>query len=209
MVGQDRADQTSMTLKARIFQPIRTKQLLASTNYFFISLAMLDSLDQTCGNTESLRAITLILHEVRLTWGRLILVWSVALSVFCISLQYQEKFLISWRKKALLISSSLRDEQLGKALERMWIEWQAWRQYSCLHAKQCFTGVIRQEAELSKKRDQEGLREGKRLLFSFFSLPPLFFFLLWYPIPFRASCAVVRKRLFCVLRIRVLPVMCD
>ena len=209
MVGQDRADQTSMTLKARIFQPIRTKQLLASTNYFFISLAMLDSLDQTCGNTESLRAITLILHEVRLTWGRLILVWSVALSVFCISLQYQEKFLISWRKKALLISSSLRDEQLGKALERMWIEWQAWRQYSCLHAKQCFTGVIRQEAELSKKRDQEGLREGKRLLFSFFSLPPLFFFLLWYPIPFRASCAVVRKRLFCGLRIRVLPVMCD
>lgn len=74
MVGQDRADQTSMTLKARIFQPIRTKQLLASTNYFFISLAMLDSLDQTCGNTESLGAITLILHEVRLTWGRLILV---------------------------------------------------------------------------------------------------------------------------------------
>ena len=176
MVGQDRADQTSMTLKARTFQPIRTKQLLASTNYFFISLAMLDSLDQTCGNTESLRAITLILHEVRLTWGRLILVWSVALSVFCISLQYQEKFLISWRKKALLISSSLREERLGKALERMWIEWQAWRQYSCLHAKQCFTGVIRQEAELSKKRDQEGLREGKRLLFSFFSLPQLFFF---------------------------------
>ena len=74
MVGQDRADQTSMTLKARIFQPIRTKQLLASTNYFFISLPMLDSLDRTCGNTESLRAITLILHEVRLTWGRLILV---------------------------------------------------------------------------------------------------------------------------------------
>ena len=66
MVGQDRADQTSMTLKARIFQPIRTKQLLASTNYFFISLAMLDSLDRTCSNTE--------LHEVRLVWGRLILV---------------------------------------------------------------------------------------------------------------------------------------
>ena len=67
MVGQDRADQTSMTLKARIF-------LLASTNYFFISLPMLDSLDRTCGNTESLGAITLILHEVRLVWGRLILV---------------------------------------------------------------------------------------------------------------------------------------
>ena len=74
MVSQDRADQTSMTLKARIFQSIRTNQLLASTNYFFISLAMLDSLDRTCGNTESLRAITLILHEVRLAWGRLILV---------------------------------------------------------------------------------------------------------------------------------------
>ena len=35
VVSQDRGDWTSMTLKARIFQPIRTKQVLASTYYFF------------------------------------------------------------------------------------------------------------------------------------------------------------------------------
>ena len=35
VVSQDRGDWTSMTLKARVFQPIRTKQLLASTYYFF------------------------------------------------------------------------------------------------------------------------------------------------------------------------------
>ena len=33
------------------------------------------------------------------------------------------------------------------------------------------------------------------------------FFLFSYPVPFRASCAVVRKQLFCGLRIQVLPVM--
>ena len=38
VVSQDRGDRTSRTLKqckARVFQPIRTKQLLASTYYFF------------------------------------------------------------------------------------------------------------------------------------------------------------------------------
>ena len=35
VVSQDRGDWTSMTLKARVFQPIRTKQVLASTYYFF------------------------------------------------------------------------------------------------------------------------------------------------------------------------------
>ena len=35
VVSQDRGDWTSMTLKARAFQPIRTKQLLASICYFF------------------------------------------------------------------------------------------------------------------------------------------------------------------------------
>ena len=35
VVTQDRGDWTSMTLKARVFQPIRAKQLLASICYFF------------------------------------------------------------------------------------------------------------------------------------------------------------------------------
>ena len=39
------------------------------------------------------------------------------------------------------------------------------------------------------------------------SHPSSFFFLFSYPVPFRASCAVVRKQLFCGLRIQVLPVM--
>ena len=44
--------------------------------------------------------------------------------------------------------------------------------------------------------------------FTFHFFPPTsVFFLFSYPVPFRASCAVVRKQLFCGLRIQVLPVM--
>ena len=59
VVSQDRGDWTSMTLKARVFQPVRTKQLLASICYFFelISLAMLDLQYCTCSNTEGRRAV--------------------------------------------------------------------------------------------------------------------------------------------------------
>ena len=137
-------------------------------------------------------------------WGRLILVWSVALSSVLHS-KIKRNSLFLGGKRTLLISNfffkrGVTLQSLGTSWER---EWQEGREDSSLRNNGLLV-LWGKGQNRSKKRDQEGLGEWERLFFFF--LPPTPLFLLTCPVPFRASCAVVRRQLFCRLRIRVLPV---
>ena len=95
-------------------------------------------------------------------------------------------------------------QSLGTSWER---EWQAGRKDSSLRSNGLLV-LWGKGQNRSKKQDQKKLGEWERLLFFFHppTDPPTPLFFCSRPVPFRALCAVVRKQLFCRLRIRVLPV---
>ena len=139
-----------------------------------------------------------------MVWGRLILVWSVALS-FVLHSKITRNSLFLGGKRTLLISNfffkrGVTLQSLGTSWER---EWQTGREDSSLRSNGLLV-LWGKGQNRSNKRDQEGLGEWERLFFFF--LPPTPLFLLSSPVPFRASCAVVRRQLLCRVRIRVLPV---
>ena len=146
---------------------------------------MMDFWDCKCSNTESLRAIT---HN---GVGTINPCLRVALSFVCTPISREIPYFLAENGRPLSVVFFKERSESAKLENGR--EWQVTgREYSSLRSNGLLV-LWGKGVELSKKRDQEGLEERKRLLLIFLSPVPIFFFLLSCPVPFHVFRQEIRN----------------
>ena len=137
---------------------------------------MMDFWDCKCSNTESLRAIT---HN---GVGTINPCLRVALSFVCTPISREIPYFLAENGRPLSVVFFKERSESAKLENGR--EWQVTgREYSSLRSNGLLV-LWGKGVELSKKRDQEGLEERKRLLLIFLFPAPIFFFFALVPSTF-------------------------